>query len=381
MSSTNKYDYLIVGSGLFGSVFAHEIHKVGKSCLVIDKRCHSGGNIYCEKTEGINVHKYGAHIFHTNDQYIWQYVNQFVKFNNYINSPLASFQGRLYNLPFNMNTFYALWGTKTPEQAQAMILKQTEAMRISTPKNLEEQAIKSVGPEIYEKFIKYYTEKQWGKKAVDLPSSIINRIPVRFTFNNNYFDDKYQGIPIGGYNNLTKKLLDNIEVRLETDFFKDRDFFKNISHKIIFTGKLDQYFNYCFGDLEYRSLRFETEKLEVENFQGNAVINFTDLATPYTRIYEHKHFEFGKQTNTVISREYPVRPGRDVEPFYPIQDINNMAILNKYKNLAKGEENVIFGGRLAEYKYYDMHQVIASALQKVKKELHVGSINSPFLKH
>jgi UDP-galactopyranose mutase len=367
--SVSHYHYLIVGAGLFGAVFAHEMHKAGKRCLVIDKRPHSGGNVYCEKIDDINVHKYGAHIFHTNDLSIWKYVNQFVDFNNYINSPLAYFKGELYNLPFNMNTFYKLWGTTSPLEAKKKIEEQTKNLNIEHPANLEEQALKLVGTEIYDKFIKSYTQKQWGKKPSELPASIIKRIPVRFTFNNNYFDDRYQGIPIGGYNKLIAGLLKGIDLRLNTDFFKDKTTLRDCANNIVFTGRLDEYFNYCFGDLEYRSLNFEIERLDIENFQGNAVINYTDFESPYTRIYEHKHFEFGKQPTTVISKEYPKSSGRDSEPYYPVNDVNNQKKLKKYMELAKLEQNTIFGGRLAEYKYYDMHQVIASALKRSRSLL------------
>ncbi|MGE6218368.1 UDP-galactopyranose mutase [Nubsella zeaxanthinifaciens] len=369
MMQNHKYDYLIVGSGLFGATFAHEMTKAGKTCFVIDKRDHLGGNIYCKEIEGINVHWYGAHIFHTNDKYLWDYVNQFAEFNRYTNSPIANYKGELYNLPFNMNTFYKLWGTKTPKEAKEKIAKQVEHLNIENPKNLEEQALKLVGTDIYEKLIKYYTEKQWGKKATDLPAFIIKRLPVRFTYDNNYFNDKYQGIPIGGYNKIINGLLDGIEVKLNTDFFENRSYYQNIARKIVFTGKIDRYFDNCFGELDYRSLTYEVEVHDTENYQGNAVMNFTDAETPYTRIYEHKHFEFGTQQKTVITREYPVKNTKNAEPYYPVNDERNNSILKKYQNLAAEEENTIFGGRLAEYKYYDMHQVIASALTKAKYEL------------
>lgn len=364
-----EYDYLIIGAGLFGSVFAHEATKSGKKCLVIDKRNHSGGNIYCENIEEINVHKYGAHIFHTNDKELWDYVNQFVDFNNYINSPMAFSKGKFYNLPFNMNTFYQLWGTKTPKEAKEKIAEQVAKHGFENPKNLEEQALSLVGNDIYNYFIKEYTEKQWGRKATSLPAFVIKRLPIRFTFDNNYFNDKYQGIPIGGYNKLTQGLLKNIEVRLESDYFSKKDLYNQLADKIVFTGKIDEYFDYKLGVLEYRSLNFENEISETENFQGNAVINYNDASYDFTRIIEHKHFEFGKQNKTVITREYPQEWDISKEAFYPINDAKNQSLFEDYKKLALLEKNVIFGGRLAEYKYYDMHQVIASALHKSKKEL------------
>ncbi|MFY7742522.1 MAG: UDP-galactopyranose mutase [Flavobacterium sp.] len=363
-----EYDYVIVGSGLFGSVFAHEAKKAGKKCLVIDKRNHVGGNIYCENIEGINVHKYGAHIFHTNDKTLWNYVNQFVEFNNFTNSPLSLSKGKLYNLPFNMNTFYQLWGTKTPKEAKAKIEEQISRYVVEKPQNLEEQALSLVGKDIYDNFIKEYTEKQWGRKATELPSFIIKRIPIRFTFDNNYFNDTYQGIPIGGYNKLIEGLLDGIEVLTNIDYFTDRQKFNQLSEKIVYSGKIDEYFDYKLGVLEYRSLLFENEILEIENFQGNAVVNYNDSVYDFTRIIEHKHFEFGKQKKTVITKEYPQEWGHGKEAFYPINDLKNQSLFNEYKKLALKEKNVIFGGRLAEYKYYDMHQVIALALTKTKKE-------------
>ncbi len=362
-----KYDYLIVGSGLFGAVFAHEATKRGKKCLVIDKRNHPGGNIYCENTEGINVHKYGAHIFHTNDKGIWDYVNQFAEFNRYTNSPVANYNGKLYNLPFNMNTFYQMWGTKTPAEAQARIEEQKKESGITNPQNLEEQAISLVGKDIYEILIKEYTEKQWGRKATELPAFIIKRLPVRFTYDNNYFNDKYQGIPVGGYNRIIEGLLEGIEVKLDVDFFEDRGYWENIAENLVFTGKIDEYYGYCYGKLQYRSLRFENEILEEENFQGNAVVNYTSANESYTRIIEHKHFEFGTQPKTVITYEYPDEWSEGKESYYPINDDTNSGLYRKYKELAEKEDHVIFGGRLAEYKYYDMHQVIGSALAKVKK--------------
>lgn len=364
-----QYDYLIVGSGLFGSVFAHEATKTGKKCLVIDKRNHSGGNIHCENIEGINVHKYGPHIFHTNDKKIWDYVKQFTDFNHFVYSPLSLSRGKLYNLPFNMNTFYQLWGTKTPAEAKAKIDEQVKMYGVKEPKNLEEQALSLVGKDIYENLIKGYTEKQWGRKASELPAFIIKRLPVRFTFDNNYFNDKYQGIPVGGYNNIIENLLKNIEVRLNTDFLENKDFFESIATKIVFTGKIDEYFDYQYGKLEYRSLRFESEILETENFQGNAGINYNDSEFEYTRIVEHKHFEFGNQKKTVITKEYPENWTSEKEAYYPINNEKNQEIYLKYKKLSENVNHVIFGGRLAEYKYYDMHQVIASALHKSKLEL------------
>lgn len=364
-----EYDYLIVGSGLFGSVFAHEAHKAGKKCLIIDKRNHLGGNVYCEKIADINVHKYGAHIFHTNDKNLWDYVNQFVEFNNYINAPLAFTKGKLYNLPFNMNTFYQLWGTKTPAEAQAKIDDQIKTYGVPEPKNLEEQALSLVGKDIYESFIKEYTEKQWGRKASELPAFIIKRLPVRFTFDNNYFNDKYQGIPIGGYNKLIDGLLKGIECKTDVDYFKEKEYYDNLASKIVYTGKIDEYFDFRLGVLEYRSLRFENETLDLKNFQGNAVVNYNDASYDYTRIIEHKHFEFGNQPQTVITKEYPQEWNRKNEPFYPINDHHNQSLFEEYKRLSLQEKNVIFGGRLAEYRYYDMHQVIASALHKSKIEL------------
>ena len=365
----SQYDYLIVGSGLFGAVFAHEAKKKGKKCLVIDKRNHQGGNVFCEQVEGINVHKYGAHIFHTNDKEIWDYVNQFVEFNRYTNSPVAFYKDEVYNLPFNMNTFQQLWGVRTPEEAQNKIEEQVKASGIKDPKNLEEQAISLVGIDIYEKLIKGYTEKQWGRKATELPAFIIKRLPVRFTYDNNYFNDKYQGIPIGGYNKLIEGLLDGIEVRLEVDFFAQREEFTQIADKIVFTGKIDEFYNNQFGSLEYRSLKFETKTLDQPNFQGNAVINYTESKIPYTRIIEHKHFEFGTQKKTVITYEYPDEWSLGKESYYPVNDDKNNAIYNQYKSLSEKDKNVIFGGRLAEYKYYDMHQIIGSALKKSKDSL------------
>ena len=364
-----KYDYLIVGAGLFGSVFANEAKKKGKKCLVIDKRNHTGGNIYCEEIEGINVHKYGAHIFHTNNKEVWNYINELVEFNRYTNSPVANYKGELYNLPFNMNTFYSLWKVKTPDEAMKKIEEQKREANIKEPKNLEEQAISLVGKDIYEKLIKGYTEKQWGKKATELPAFIIKRLPVRFTFDNNYFNDKYQGVPIGGYNKITEKLLEGIDVKLSVDFFKERDELEKLADKIVFTGMIDEFYNYKFGTLEYRSLKFHNEILNEKNYQGNAVINYTEYEIPYTRIIEHKHFEYGNQDKTIITKEYPATWNRGDEPYYPINNEKNNNIYLKYKELADKEENIIFGGRLAEYKYYDMHNVIESALICAKNEL------------
>ena len=366
------YDYLIVGSGLFGAVFAHEAKKKGKKCLVIDKRNHQGGNVYCEKIEDINVHRYGAHIFHTNDKGIWEYVNQFVEFNRYTNSPVAFYKDEVYNLPFNMNTFQKLWSIKTPEEAKNKIEDQIKASGIKDPKNLEEQAISLVGIDIYEKLIRGYTEKQWGRKATELPAFIIKRLPVRFTYDNNYFNDKFQGIPIGGYNKLIDGLLDGIEVRLNVDFFAQREELSQITKKIVFTGKIDEYYDNQFGSLEYRSLKFETKILDQDNFQGNAVINYTDAEIPYTRIIEHKHFEFGTQSKTVITYEYPDEWSLGKESYYPVNDKKNNTIYNQYKKLSEKDNKVIFGGRLAEYKYYDMHQIIASALSKSSTELNIN---------
>jgi UDP-galactopyranose mutase len=362
------YDYLIVGAGLFGSTFAYEATKRDKKCLVIDKRNHIGGNIYCEKIEDVNVHKYGAHIFHTSDEEIWRYVNQFVEFNRYTNSPIANYKGEIYNLPFNMNTFNKLWGIITPQEAKEKIEEQRKKCNITEPQNLEEQAILLVGTDIYEKLIKGYTEKQWERPAKELPAFIIKRLPVRFTYDNNYFNDKYQGIPIEGYNQIVEKMLENCEVRLNTNYYDHIDELQSIAQKIVFTGMIDEYYNYKYGVLEYRSLRFENEVLDMENYQGNAVVNYTDRETPYTRIIEHKHFEFGTQSKTVITREYSSEWKKGDEPYYPIIDSKNIETYSKYKKLADEEQNVIFGGRLADYKYYDMHNVINVALKSVKKE-------------
>ncbi len=364
----DKYDYLIVGAGLFGCVFAHEATKRNKRCLVIDKRNHIGGNVYCENTEGINVHKYGAHIFHTNDKGLWDYVNQFATFNHYRNSPVSVSKGKLYNLPFNMNTFYQLWGTKTPEEAKAKINAQIEEYGVQDPQNLEEQALSLVGKDIYETLIKEYTQKQWGQDPKQLPAFIIKRLPVRFTYDNNYFNDTYQGIPEGGYNKIIEGLMQGVDYKTEVDFFENRTYWEDQAHKVVFTGKVDEYFDYRFGRLEYRSLRFENEILNTDNYQGNAVVNYNDLEVPYTRIIEHKHFEFGKQPVTVITREYPENWTPEKEAYYPVNNPENQEIYNQYAQLKKENASTIFGGRLAEYKYYDMHQIIAAALTAVKRE-------------
>lgn len=375
-----KYDYLIVGAGLFGAVFAHEAKKAGKNVLVIDKRAHIGGNIYTKEVEGIQVHEYGAHIFHTSDKKVWDYVQQFAEFNRYTNSPVARYKDELYNLPFNMNTFSKMWGISTPQEAKEKIAEQIKEAGITEPKNLEEQAISLVGRDIYEKLVKGYTEKQWGKRATELPSFIIRRLPVRFVYDNNYFNDKYQGIPIGGYTKMVEKMLDGVEVRLNTDYFANKEKLDAEAENVVFTGMIDEYYNYCYGELEYRSLRFETEVLDEENHQGNAVVNYTEYEVPYTRIIEHKHFEYGCQggygntmtesnPKTVITREYPAQWKKGDEPYYPMNDEKNNALYQKYQELAEKEEHVIFGGRLGMYKYYDMHQVIAEALKCVEERM------------
>ncbi len=364
-----KYDYLIVGSGLFGSIFAYEANKRGKKCLVIEKRNHIGGNIYCENVHGINVHKYGAHIFHTSNKEVWEYINRFAEFNNYINSPVAVYKDELYNLPFNMNTFSKMWGIKTPAEAKAIIEEQKAQYHIENPKNLEEQALSLVGRDVYEKLVKGYTEKQWGRSCTELPSFIIKRLPVRYTYDNNYFNDRYQGIPIGGYTKIIEKMLDGIDVLLETSFedYKSKNDISDM--KIIYTGNIDEYFGYKYGALQYRTVRFETEYLpDTENYQGNAVVNYTEREVPYTRIIEHKHFEFGTGEGTVISREYSSEWSVGIEPYYPINNDENNALYQKYEELAGGEKNVIFGGRLGKYKYYDMDKVIESALEAVENE-------------
>ena len=362
------YDYLIVGTGLFGSIFAYEAIKRGKKCLVIDRRNHIGGNIYCKNKEGINIHKYGAHIFHTNNKEVWDYVNQFVEFNNYINSPVANYRGEIYNLPFNMNTFSKMWNIATPQEARNIIDKQKQVIK-KEPENLEEQAISLVGTDIYIKLIKGYTEKQWGRDCKDLPAFIIKRLPVRYTYDNNYFNARYQSIPIGEYNQIIEKLLANCDVELNVDFVEQREKYQNIADKIVFTGAIDSYFDYKFGQLEYRGLRFETERLEQDNYQGVAVMNFTAREVPYTRIIEHKHFEFGTQSITYVTKEYPADWHLGEEAYYPVNDDKNQKLYQKYLDLAKQENNVIFGGRLGEYKYYDMDKVIESVLNLVKKEL------------
>jgi len=363
-----KYDYLIVGAGPFGATFAYEANKRGKKVLVIDKRNHVGGNMYCENIENINVHKYGAHIFHTSNKKVWDYVNQFCTFNNYINSPIANYKGEIYNLPFNMNTFNKLWGVITPNEAKAKIADQIQKSGITEPKNLEEQAISLVGKDIYEKLIKGYTEKQWGRSASELPAFIIKRLPVRYTYDNNYFNDRYQGIPEGGYNVIFDKLLKGIDIELNVDFFESKEELVKKAEKIVFTGMIDQYFDYKYGVLEYRSLKFEHEILDIENYQGNAVVNYNEREVPFTRIIEHKHFEFGKQQKTVITREYPAEWKQGDEPYYPVNNEKNAKIFKKYKELSDKEPNVIFGGRLANYKYYDMHHIFEVVLEVVENE-------------
>ncbi len=364
-----RYDYLIVGAGLFGSVFAYEAKKRGKKCLVIDKRNHIGGNIYCENRNGINVHRYGAHIFHTSNKEVWEYINQFAEFNNYINSPIAIYKDELYNMPFNMNTFSKLWGIRTPDEAKAKIAEQIAELNITEPKNLEEQALSLVGRDVYEKLVKGYTEKQWGRPCTELPSFIIKRLPLRFTYDNNYFNDRYQGIPIGGYTKIVEKMLDGIDVKLDTDYFEFIQNNQDVAEKTIFTGMIDEFYHYQLGTLQYRTVRFETEELDCENYQGNAVVNYTDREVPYTRVIEHKHFEFGKQKTTVISREYSSEWKPGIEPYYPINDEKNNSLFEKYRALADKESNVIFGGRLGNYKYYDMDKVIEAALALVNEEL------------
>ena len=363
------YDYLIVGSGLFGAVFANEAKKKGKKCLVVEKRLHIAGNIYTEEVEGIQVHRYGAHIFHTSNKMVWDYMRQFAEFNRYTNSPVAYYKGEIYNMPFNMNTFYKMWGTITPDEAREKIAEQIRESGIKTPTNLEEQAISLVGRDIYEKLVKGYTEKQWGRRATELPPEIIKRLPVRFTYDNNYFNDAYQGIPIGGYTQIIEKMLEGVEVLLNTDYLEEKDKFDQMAEKVVYTGPVDAYFDYKYGDLEYRAVRFETEVLETENYQGNAVVNYTEYEVPYTRIIEHKHFEYGTQAKTVISREYPVTWHKGEEPYYPVNNEKNNLLYQKYEEDALNEKKVIFGGRLGRYKYYDMHHVVAEALQCAKNEL------------
>lgn len=369
-----KYDYLIVGSGLFGATFAYRAKQIGKKCLVIDKRSHLGGNVYCENIEGVNVHKYGAHIFHTNNKKVWEFVNSIVEFNRYTNSPIANYKGRQYNLPFNMNTFYQMWGVLTPEEAKAKIEEQKakavaamKAAGVSEPRNLEEQALMLIGKDIYEALIKGYTEKQWGRKCTDLPAFIIKRLPVRFIHDNNYFNDRYQGIPIGGYNKLIDGLLEGVETKVNTDFFANREYWESFADKIIYTGALDEYFDYRLGKLEWRTVSFEQETLDMPNYQGNAVMNYTEAEVPYTRIIEHKHFEmFGQEVydcpKTVISREYSTEYKEGMEPYYTVNDERNNALADQYRALAAKEQNVIFGGRLAEYRYYDMAPIVEKVL-------------------
>ena len=371
-----RYDYLIVGTGLFGSVFAYEMKKAGKECMVIDKRDHIAGNIYTKEQDGIQVHKFGAHIFHTSDKKIWEYVNQFAEFNNYINSPVAVYKDELYNMPFNMNTFSKMWGIRTPAEAKAIIEQQKKESKVEEPRNLEEQALSLVGRDVYEKLVKGYTEKQWGRDCAELPSFIIKRLPVRFTYDNNYFTDRYQGIPVGGYTQIIEKLLDGINVRLGITY---KDFLAenaakgsgaDVFDKVLYTGMIDEYFDYCLGELQYRSLRFEEETLaDCDNYQGNAVVNYTERQVPYTRVIEHKHFEFGKQPATVITREYPAEWHKGDEPYYPINDERNTTLYGKYRELAAGEQSVLFGGRLGQYKYYDMDKVIAAALNMAEEQL------------
>ncbi|MGN0369580.1 MAG: UDP-galactopyranose mutase [Butyrivibrio sp.] len=362
-----KYDYVLAGSGLFAGVFAYHARKAGKTCLVVEKRNHIGGNIYCKEIEGINVHVYGAHIFHTNNREVWDFVNSLVEFNRYTNSPVANYHGEIYNLPFNMNTFSKMWGVVTPDEAKKIIEEQRQCIK-GEPKNLEEQAISLVGEDIYRKLIKEYTEKQWGRDCKELPSFIIKRLPVRFTYDNNYFDAAYQGIPIGGYTRLAEKLFEGCEILLNTDYLADKDYFDSLGGKVIYTGPIDAYFGYCFGKLQYRTVSFETEILDTDNYQGNAVVNYTSSDVPYTRIIEHKHFEFGKQPKTVISKEYSTDWKEGMEPYYPVNDEANQMLYRKYAELAADEPKVIFGGRLAEYKYYDMDKVIESAFEVCKKE-------------
>ena len=362
-----RYDYLIVGAGLYGAVFARELTRRGKSCLVIDRRNHVAGNIYTEKMAGINVHKYGAHIFHTSDREVWEYVNQFAEFNNYVNSPLAVYRDELYNLPFNMNTFSKMWGIRTPKEARQMIERQVTELGITEPQNLEEQALSLVGTDVYTKLIKGYTEKQWGRDCRELPAFIIRRLPCRFTYDNNYFNDRWQGIPIGGYTQMVEKMLEGADVLLQTDYFDLIRDQPEIARTTVYTGCIDEFFGYRLGALKYRSVRFETEELPEENYQGNAVVNYTDREVPYTRVIEHKHFEFGKQPTTVISREYSAEWKPGLEPYYPVNDAENSALYAQYQQLAAQRENVIFGGRLGQYRYYDMDKVIRAAMDELEK--------------
>lgn len=365
-----KYDYLIVGSGLFGSTFAHEAQKHNKKCLVLERRSHIGGNAYTESIEGINVHMYGAHIFHTSIKPVWQYIQQFAEFNHFITAPIAVYKNEVYNLPFNMNTFSKMWGVRTPEEAQNIIKSQISALNIKEPRNYEEQALSLVGTDVYQKLIKEYTEKQWGRTCSELPAFIIKRLPVRFTYNNNYYNDYYQGIPIGGYTEIINKMLSGCDISLNTDYLCNKNAYNDMAKRIIYTGAIDAYYDYCYGELEYRSLKFETEILSQSNYQGTAVMSFTSHEVPYTRIIEHKHFEFGTQPKTVITKEYPLAWKRGIDPYYPINDSYNQALYNRYASLAHKEKNVIFGGRLGEYKYYDMDKVIAAALDLAKRELY-----------
>ncbi len=369
VKAMSEYDYLIVGAGLYGAVFANEAAKRGKSCLVVDRREHIGGNIYTKRCSDINVHVYGAHIFHTSDKYVWDYINQFAEFNNYINSPIARYKNELYNLPFNMNTFSKMWGITTPDEAKKIIADQISKLGITTPANLEEQALSLVGTDVYEKLIKGYTKKQWGRDCKELPSFIIKRLPLRFTYDNNYFNDRYQGIPVGGYTQIIEKMLEHAQVRLGTDYLENRAELDTLADKVIYTGAIDAFYGYRLGVLEYRSVRFETEELETDNYQGNAVVNYTDSDVPYTRIIEHKHFEFGKQPTTIISREYSSEWKKGDEPYYPVNDEKNSRLYAQYEKLASEEKRVIFGGRLGAYRYYDMDKVIAAALDMSKKEL------------
>ena len=365
-----KYDYILVGSGLYSGVFAWFAKQKGKKCLVLEKRDHIGGNVYCENTEGIHVHKYGAHIFHTSNKEVWQFVNSLAEFNRYTNSPVANYKGEMYNMPFNMNTFSKMWNISTPAEAKKIIEEQKKEIT-GEPKNLEEQAISLVGREIYEKLVKGYTEKQWGRPCTALPAFIIKRLPVRYTYDNNYFNDLYQGIPIGGYNVIIDRLFEGCDIETGVDYLEKKEYYDGLGEKIVYTGTIDAYYKYQFGKLEYRSLRFESEVLDEENHQGVAVVNYTDRETPYTRIIEHKHFEFGTQPKTVITREYPVTWQEGMEPYYPVNDEKNQALYQKYAKLAEKEEHVIFGGRLGEYKYYDMDKVIASAMACAKEELNM----------